>query len=682
MHFKHSLTSFLVLSALTSSALADDNSSLELDHLLVTASRIDAATKPAANVTVLDADDIQSSPAKSLAELLGYQAGIQTRSLFGHGSRPTVDMRGFGTTATQNTLILLDGRRLNDVDLSSVNFSAIPLDNIKQIEIIRGAGSVLYGDGASGGVVNIITRDPRGVENFATLSTTFGSEDHLTAEALASYRDENFGISANISSTSDDGYRDNNEFDQETGQFDLRVPFANTEFYWKLGGYDQEIELPGERSVNPTIGLNELKQDRKGTGSPNDYAEEQAEYTTIGLTTQLNQNDLLVLDAGYRNKEQRSQFDYGFGYGAYTDTRIETLSFTPRLELNRVVFSKPLNIKLGADFYHYDYKSDRSNFKANVNQPIHQLDIDQKSHAGYLLATMQATDTTLVTAGWRVQRVEQEARDDFNPSAPGSSIFDSEAADFDRTDSEESYELGIEQALTESLSVYARHDRSARFGTVDELFEFNSMFQQVFSPLKPQTSKNYELGLQFDNQRWQGGVAIFQQDVENEIHFDPVSFQNVNLDDTEHKGLEAKASYWFSEVLTLSAAYTYLDAEFTDGDNDGSQLPLIPQHSYMLSASGKVKDWFKYAVVWNHVSASHFENDESNDFGEKIPSYQTVDFKLSRSFADLDLALRINNVFDEEYYTYGVSSASTPGAYNAYPLPERTVYFSASYTFR
>ena len=677
---KQTITSMLVLSALSSPAFAADTNSYELDHLLVTASRDDATQKPAANVTVINADDIQNSPAKNVAELLGYQAGIQTRSFYGQGNRTTVDMRGFGTTASQNTLILLDGRRLNDIDLSSVNFSAIPLDNIKRIEIVRGAGSVLYGNGASGGVINIITKDPRGVENFAKITTKVGSEDHVTAEALASYSDEHFGISANISSVSDDGYRDNNEFDQETGQLDLRVPFANSEFYWKLGGYDQEVELPGPRTVDPGIGLNQLEQDRKGTDTPNDYANEKAEFTTIGLTTRLNENDVLVLDAGYRNKEQQSQFDYGSGFGDFSDTSIKTLSFTPRVELNRRIFNMPLNIKLGADFYHYDYESDRSDFKANINQPIHQLDIDQKSRAGYLLTTLQATDSTTVTAGWRVQRVEQEAEDSYDPKASGA--FGSEAADFDQTDTEESYELGLEQALTESLSVYARHDRSARFGTVDELFESNSMFQQVFSPLKPQTSKNYELGLQFDNQRWQGGLAVFHQDVENEIHFNPVTFQNINLEDTEHRGLEANASYWFNDLLTVSAAYTLLDAEFTDGPNDGNELPLIPEHSYMLSASGAIKDWFNYAIVWNHVSASHFENDESNEFEGKIPSYQTVDLKLSRSFADLDLALSVNNLFDEEYFSYGVSSTSTVGRYNAYPLPERTFFLSASYTFK
>ena len=71
------------------------------------------------------------------------------RDLFGNNAAAsTVDMRGFGAAAGQNTLILLDGRRLNDIDLSAVDWSALPLSAIERIEIVRGGSSVLHGSGA------------------------------------------------------------------------------------------------------------------------------------------------------------------------------------------------------------------------------------------------------------------------------------------------------------------------------------------------------------------------------------------------------------------------------------------------------------------------------------------------------------------------------------------------------
>ena len=71
-----------------------------------------------------------------------------------------MDIRGFGETGPLNTLVFVDGRRVNEIDLSGVDWTQIPLDQVERIEIVRGAGSVLYGDNAVGGVINIITKKP------------------------------------------------------------------------------------------------------------------------------------------------------------------------------------------------------------------------------------------------------------------------------------------------------------------------------------------------------------------------------------------------------------------------------------------------------------------------------------------------------------------------------------------
>ena len=99
--------------------------------------------------------------ARRLQDILAREPGIQTTSLFGsvNGAQTTVDMRGFGATGASNTLVLVNGRRLNDIDLAGIDFSAIPKNSIERIEITRGnSGAVLYGDGAVGGVINIITK--------------------------------------------------------------------------------------------------------------------------------------------------------------------------------------------------------------------------------------------------------------------------------------------------------------------------------------------------------------------------------------------------------------------------------------------------------------------------------------------------------------------------------------------
>ncbi|HEY9447078.1 MAG TPA: TonB-dependent receptor plug domain-containing protein, partial [Burkholderiales bacterium] len=115
--------------------------------VIVTATRFEerAGDRPV-NVTVITDRDIRNSPAKTVPELLSEQAGITVHDFFGNNAATTsVDLRGMGITGTQNTLILVDGRSVVDLDLSGVQWSALPLTAIERIEIMRGAGSVLYG---------------------------------------------------------------------------------------------------------------------------------------------------------------------------------------------------------------------------------------------------------------------------------------------------------------------------------------------------------------------------------------------------------------------------------------------------------------------------------------------------------------------------------------------------------
>lgn len=190
------------------SLAASDTSEYELPPLVITRATPLKAPAPA-SVKVIDRKQIEESAASSLIDVLRSQAGIQIRDTMGDGNRAAISLRGFGENSVNNTLVMVDGRRLNNPSISGPDLNSVPLGTIERIEILRGAGTVLYGDQAVGGVINIITRTPQ--DNQAYLETSQGSHD------LEAYRGHAFqqlggGLSAFVSgeTRNTDNYRDHN----------------------------------------------------------------------------------------------------------------------------------------------------------------------------------------------------------------------------------------------------------------------------------------------------------------------------------------------------------------------------------------------------------------------------------------------------------------------------------------
>jgi iron complex outermembrane receptor protein len=118
------------------------------DVIVVTATRFESAKdeKPIAT-QIIQGDEIREASATSLSEVLNKLGGVHTRINLSGGPDAPLDLRGFGMTGDQNTLVLLNGQRISENEGVSARISTIPLNSIDRIEILRGAGAVLYGGG-------------------------------------------------------------------------------------------------------------------------------------------------------------------------------------------------------------------------------------------------------------------------------------------------------------------------------------------------------------------------------------------------------------------------------------------------------------------------------------------------------------------------------------------------------
>ena len=229
-----------------------------------------------ASTSIITSQDIARSPGTTLQDVLSREAGVQTWSTSGgkNGAGTTVDLRGFGVTASSNTLFLLNGRRLNDIDLLGVDLSTIPRDSIEHIEITRGnSGAVLYGGGAVGGVINIITKTGVGLPPTARVEGGSGSFNQREINGSAAASHGPFAVSAFANGVDSDGYRVNSAVRQRNAVGDLRYTGNEGSAWFNISGDEQHLGLPGARLVDQSAGINELVTDRRGATTPTAFAD-------------------------------------------------------------------------------------------------------------------------------------------------------------------------------------------------------------------------------------------------------------------------------------------------------------------------------------------------------------------------------------------------------------------------
>ncbi len=620
---------------------------ITLAPAVVTATRFadDARTLPF-GVSVVTAEEIRNAGVSTIPEALTKLLGVPGRLDLDGGGDQVLDLRGFGATAASNQVVVVDGLRVSEADLGGTRLAGIPIESVERIEVLRGGGAVLYGEGATGGVIVITTRARAGGARTsrADVYAAAGSLGLRETRASGTAAGGGFALDAAASRRDADNHRDN---------FRSKVEAASLSAQW--------------RSDALRIGLRHA-EDRLDTGlpgalTPAQYAADPRQASTpddraairnrrSGVFADATLGDWQIgLDAGLRTKRLRSSL----GGGSYD---YDISSRSQSLRARHVARAGEVSNALVLGFDHEHWTRDvASRFGAFLADSA----ASQSSRAFYASDDLALASGTRLSAGVRTERFEKQTTD--------------AAAGLDAR--QRAWQLGIVQPLASGAAAFGRYGRSFRLPSVDEFG-----FTRPGATLRPQTSRDAELGLRWTPPGGRAELRVYRNALSEEIGFDPSVAgpfgpgANVNFDPTRRQGVEFELLQALDAAWRLRLNAALRQARFTAGPHEGRDVPLTSRRTLALRLESSPAAGQRLDAGLTAVSSQPADLDSACT----IPGRALLDVRYAVRTANLELALGVANLADRRYYTQAFRCAGgQPTA--IYPEAGRTVTGSVRLTF-
>lgn len=633
-----------------------------LDRVVVTASRQEEEiNRVPAHVTVVTAEQIEQSTAQNVADVLSTLVGAHVMDTGGNRRNYWVDLRGSGESAPQNLLMLVDGRRVNLGDLSGPDWNLIPIERIARIEVVRGSrGTILYGDNASKGVINIITKEGGGFES--NIKAAYGSYDTYKLNAAVSNAHDKLSYDISAGYLDSDGFRDNSEADAKDIGGNLRYdPSHRTRLHLSAGYHYDDTRNPGA-ILDSQFAAGARRTD---TFLPNDFNEVDDYYVKAGLEVDMLSNDMFKLEASSRWRDKDAYGSSGaYWFTANTETEILTLS--PQFIFREDFGGVSNRITLGGDYTHStkDYDS-YSEYFGTPSQIVATL--KKENFAYYLHDDLTIGKDLSISLGYRFDRATYE--------------YEPVSSDSKRTFDEEGYNVGFNYLLGPGSHLYASYTRGFRYPVLDEQFYyFNS---RLDTSLNPQKSDDYEIGASAAvTPNLNLGLTFFRSETNDEIIFNFAVGENDNLDSTVIRQGAELAVGWHYKALAISGRYSRTDIDVDGNQFNGNTYPSVPEDKASATARLQFRCGLSMGLEAIYIGERLFIGDWDNAY-RKADDYTAVNAKVEYQWRRLTFFADLNNIFDEEYAVfsalgYNSSFVVEPGEY---PAPDFNVLVGVSARF-
>ncbi|CAJ1759282.1 TonB-dependent receptor domain-containing protein [Aeromonas veronii] len=571
--------------------------------LVITANRVEQPVSSVlAPVVVIDRAEIESRQVQSLPELLKTLPGVQIATLGGRGHISSLFIRG---TNSNHSLVLMNGRPIAAMVAGTPDLSQIPLGNIERIEYIRGPRAAVYGSDAIGGVINLITKTSakNGSETHlkgGAGSNGYGQGELRTVQSLGQKTDMNMLI----------GY-------ERTDGFDV---VANT----------KQPDRDGFASRNGQIGLNHAFNDAwsadfnaqgydnlTDTDGSTDQSRVQAFQYDGGLKFQ--GKDLISrLEASYgENKLKTWQEAKGEASGEPIHTGLTRFSW-----INSWSGIEGMNLTGGADWQREEMKSDSRSYGKTFSAP-------------------DRDNTGLFAVGsYRWQALLWELSG--------------------RTDDNQQYGRHNTWSAASGLDIDENHNVRLSYGTGFKAPTFNQLYYPGSEnpTLKPEESKNLELGLSGRYSAWDWSVNLYRNRIDNLIYCLTSMSYTCNPKNTtaDIKGLETEIG------IDTGPVHHRLSYDYTRAKDKGNQdLQLLRRAEHKGSWIAETR--FDATTLTTELLyvGKRYDNNWATNQRVELGAYTLLNLAASYEVTQqFTLGGRIDNLFDRDYApAYGYASPGT-----------------------
>ena len=486
----------------------------------------------------------------TVTDALRQAAGVTTRDFGGLGKASTISIRG--STAEQ-VVVLVDGVRLNPSTGGGVDLSGISANQIERIEIVRGGDSAFYGEGAVGGVVNIVTKKA-GAPKSSSVGASYGSFNTLDAKASHAQRFETGGFLASATYLHSGGRF---PYDSDNGTT-LDESDDRTRLRKNNAVDDRNLLVKGDWAVSNHLvfsAQNDLHSAIKGVPGLVTFPSEKAWQADLRNVAQVN--------------------------ATLADLPVSGLNFRTALSYryNQLTFADRLGEQTGVPVQNgYTENEPRVRETIQYIWGAHQIWTLQGEWAKILLRETDNTfghpERDVWAAALRDQVILWGDRISLVPAVRYDDASDA--------GSQWSPKFGLHFRPWHWLVLKGNAGRSFRAPNFSELY-FNQGFVVGNPDLKPERATSFDAGLQIVTRPVFFEAAWFRSDVEDLIEYTLISgfrYKPLNIGQARTEGAELIATVNPVRYLTASGAYTLTYAiDTTDQENrSGNQIPGRPRN--------------------------------------------------------------------------------------------------------